>query len=61
MQFSEVNLLLIALIVMEVIIVLILVQLYRLPAEMVLIVQKEDQMKHGAHLASIVHLRHRFK
>jgi hypothetical protein len=30
-------------------------------AEMVLIVQKEDQMKHGVHLVSIVLLRHKFK
>ena len=50
-----------ALIAMEGIIVQILAQLHLLPAETELIVQKEDQMKHGAHLASIVHLRHRFK
>jgi len=53
--------LILALIAMEGIIVQILAQLHLLPAEMELIVQKEDQMKHGAHLASIVHLRHRFK
>ena len=50
-----------ALIVMEGIIVLILAQLSLLPAEMVLIVRKEDQIKHGAHQVSIVLLRHRFK
>ncbi len=57
----EVNQLILALIAMEGIIVQILAQLHLLPAETELIVQKEDQMKHGAHLASIVHLRHRFK
>jgi hypothetical protein len=50
-----------ALIVMEDIIVLILALLSLLPAEMVLIVQKEDQINHGAHQVSIVLLRHRFK
>jgi hypothetical protein len=60
-QFLVVNLLILVLIAMVDIIVLILVLLYRLPAEMVLIVQKEDQMKHGVHLVTIVLLRHKFK
>jgi hypothetical protein len=60
-QFLEVNLLILVLIAMVDIIVLILVLLYLLHAEMVLIVQKEDQMKHGVPLVTIVLLRHKFK
>ena len=59
--YLEVNQLLLASIATEDIIVLILVLLSPLPAEMALFVQEEDQIKHGAHLASIALLRHRFK
>jgi hypothetical protein len=58
---SEVNQLILALIAMEGIIVQILALLYLLHVEMVLIALKADQMKHGARLVIIAHLRLKFK